>query len=468
MDNLNKEFDKIFSKGLNDPDPTPPSIKDYEKLAERLDKHHRKGFNWPWLMAPLLLGLIGCLGYYIISLEGRLTSIGKIAETRHQQFIKYDTIFHKHIQYDTIYRTIVINKNIFVTNNSGLSIFNNQNSVKPLSLDIDSRSKEELNQSDSAIRKDDENEETFISKANILNSNLENHQNFNEKSVSKVSQEIEIIDEKNGIENVQHLNQKDENSLSGQININQKTVDTSQGGLKYKSSSSNDQFSNQEDIEQTQQSFFEKMEEVIKNKVLENEPVFFRLGFSAGYGRPIGLARRSISNSFVGHLHGEIIFGRKWAIVPSIGYVSYDSKQKDKFDRRLNVPDPISPGDNFNFKYVEGYYKYFLPSLSLRYRINSEARWSGYTSVGIAAYIFRTSKFEYEYLDNITKFEDKYYLRYKIQNKYSILKLQVGTILNLDTRWALFGDLDTYLDFGAIPRHFPYISSVLGIKYLIY
>lgn len=469
MDNLNKEFDKIFSKGLNDPDPTPPSPKDWEELSRRLDQHHHKGFNWLWLMAPLLLGLIGWLGNYIISLESRLTSIGQNVETNHQQFIKYDTIVHKHIQYDTIYRTIVINKNIFVNNNTGLSIFNNQNPAQPPSIDTDSKPQKELNQSDNgAIEKDGENEEIFIPKENIFDSNVENHQNISEKSIEKASKETEIPNENNGIANNILLNPKDEDSPKDKIKINRNAVDSSQGSPIIKSSSINNQFSTQEDIVQSKKSFFEKIEEVIKNKVLDNEPVIFRLGISAGYGRPIGIGNRSISNSFVGHLHGEILFGRNWAIVPSIGYVSYDSKQEDKFDRRLNVPDPISPGDNFSFKYVEGYYKYLLPSLSLRYRINSEARWSGYTGVGIAANIFRTSRFEYEYLENITAIEEKYYLEYKIPNKYSILKLQVGTIFNLNTRLALFGDLDTYLDLGARPRHFPYISSVMGIKYLMY
>lgn len=87
---------------------------------------------------------------------------------------------------------------------------------------------------------------------------------------------------------------------------------------------------------------------------------------------------------------------------------------------------------------------------------------------GIAANIFRKSTFEYEFLEKVTELENKYYLDYKIPNKYSILKLQLGTTLNLDSRLALFGDLDAYLDIGARPRHFPYISGLLGLKYLMY
>lgn len=465
MSGLDNEFDKVFRKGIDQPDFSKPSEKEWENLSNRLDLTKKSKFGWIWFLIPFLLALFGWTSFKIIDLQRQVLSISTLKKLENK--VLYDTVYRTYVHFDTIYKTIYVNKNVKY-NHSYTSYLNSQNQSSINNIH-NSESTNIFGQSSESTTK------TTMTNSNILKQGITANSDIDssllspeDKPLSKSKAET-FNSSQNGNNSESDLGYTFKNNeietpknnevhqpMDNKPNTNEKSINYNELTLSI------------ETDQKAKKTFLEKLGENFKTEVLENERVSFRIGTGFGSGTTLGLGNQDISHSVLLALHGEILFGSKWTIVPAINYSSYNSKIENEFSVRSLLPLPISPGDNYRYKYVEGNYKYWIPSLSLRYRVRSNAVWSGYIGVGIAANIFKETKWEYEYLENATDIEYKYYINHKIPSKYSILKFQIGSTFNLTDRIALFGDLDTYIDIGANTKLLPYVSTCLGAKYLIF
>jgi len=448
--NLDKEFDDLFSDGLlNSSQDDKPSNKEWANLNRRLKSNDKQVFAWWWLLIPLLLGFNGWLGFELFNLKIRENiSIQNPLGTIGSNDITYQT----HIIYDTIYRTVIVNKYIQLNQTQVQSdkiaptqnITNRNNLFKTLENkkpDLPSVGQTEIAFND--ISEESNNEKVDSPEV--------------EKLVIK-GKKLILIDKETEVSNemTDKVMAVDTTAKSNVIEARSKDNNTLAKGA-----------TENKDLEN--KSVLSEISEYLNTKVLDNESVNYRMGVGIGSQFPLVKSSIEINSSYSVNLQGEILFGRKWAIVPEVFYGQNEFDiYSAKYLTALKLPQPILPGGEFQFDSAEGLHREIMPAISLRFRFASDQMWSWYVSSGWAVRYILPREVEYEF--NKEKEDDVLYYMESVRTQVfsSYLKLNLGAQLNLNSRFSLYSEFNTFMDIGTNPRGMSNASGFFGIKYLIH
>lgn len=148
-------------------------------------------------------------------------------------------------------------------------------------------------------------------------------------------------------------------------------------------------------------------------------------------------------------LGGEAQFGHHFTVGATVGFANLKFEQSEKFDPRLLIAEPVSPGSEYEFYKVEGQQRVILPEITAGFRFFSSKNWSPRLTAGWGWRFLKTGETEYEFKNLMTGAESEVDVP---QNGWhgrgQQLSLRAGIERRLAGRIWAFGDAGALFDFG--------------------
>lgn len=161
---------------------------------------------------------------------------------------------------------------------------------------------------------------------------------------------------------------------------------------------------------------------------------------------------------------GEAQFGRHWALGMALGVEQIEFKVTEKYDPRLLVLPPVSPGTDFDLNYIESYQQVLLPEITASYRFLSSGKWSPRLTAGWGFRLLKNQKTEYDFRNPTTGTVVNYFeTDDPWRSRANQVSLRAGISRVMAGRWSAFCDAGGLFDLGRGQRGATFGGLRLGL-----
>ena len=439
---LQDDLERSFSRDLKLSDPShKPDEQDWQMLSNRLDMHQKQPrLSW-WILLPFLLLPFGWGIWEMNQMKQEIAHLKHVIHHTAATVVQPTNLHTTTVRYDTIYKTVWITQKI----TTPLVVGTNTSIVSESAKGSNSAlffAETPQNTPNNAIVADAQGLLTGDSKATTT------------PSVSALEQPVAMTtDTESGV-----MNETPKTPMDNSTTLDSLQKDTQTTALNLVEGS--------ESLTPTagQKDTIQASADLPFIPIKRHKPALsWQIKGGINWTAAAHVENTHLSNPSGAFLSYELELHPHWAVVADISFHKLHFETGNTIEKSFWLKQPISPGPDFQFKYVEGSIRQIIPSLSLKYQRQLAPRLSWHLETGLGVRVSDPKEIKYEFENTVTNMEYEYQLEYPNQTNWFNIAAGTGFSYKIARKTSLYLGLNGVGDVGTTQKTFPYMNSRLGI-----